>query len=92
MADTLAIAATIWGVVMATSPVLQIRRMLVTGSSADLSIGYLAVLLPGFVLWLAYGVAITNAALIITNIAAITSGLVTIAVALHLRRRGGRTR
>src|SRR5262249_20739343 len=63
----LAAAAAAWGVLMGVSPVLQIRRMLRQRSSRDVSIGYFAVLLVGFVLWLSYGIAARNLALIVPN-------------------------
>ena len=85
MTDTLAIFAATWGVLMALSPVLQIRRMLVRRSSDDLSISYFAVLLVGFGLWIAYGFALGNAALIVPNFVALVMGLVTVAVALRFR-------
>jgi MtN3 and saliva related transmembrane protein len=87
MTDVLAVAATTAGLTMAVSPILQIRRMLATGSSADFSIGYISVLVVGFTLWLSYGLAIGNAALIISNIAALSVGLLTIFVAVRLRIR-----
>ena len=87
MTDLLALAATIWGVAMAVSPLLQVRRMRATGSSADLSIGYLSVLQIGFVLWFSYGLALGNPALIVSNAAALTFGLLTIAIAGRLRHR-----
>lgn len=89
MADELAVAATAWGVVMGISPVLQIHRMLTTRSSADLSIGYFAVLMVGFALWVAYGLSIANAALIIANTVALVVGAMTIVVAARLRGRRG---
>ena len=86
MTEILAIVATAWGIAMAASPLLQIRRMRRTGSSADLSIGYLSVLVIGFLLWLAYGWTIGNAALIVSNTAAFVFGLITIVVAWQMRR------
>jgi MtN3 and saliva related transmembrane protein len=83
--DGLAILAASWGVLMALSPVLQIRRILERRSSADFSLSYLGVLLIGFVLWLAYGVALGNVALIIPNAVALTIGLATAVVALRFR-------
>jgi MtN3 and saliva related transmembrane protein len=83
--DTLAVIAATWGVLMAASPLLQIRRMLERRSSADLSLSYLAVLMVGFSLWVAYGVAIGNLALIIPNSVALVIGLATILIALHFR-------
>jgi hypothetical protein len=84
-----AIAATGWGLVMAVSPVLQIRRMLVRRSSEDLSLGYFGVLLPGFALWIGYGWTRGDWALVVPNTAAFVVSAVTVAVALLLRRRAG---
>ena len=82
----LAVSAAAWGVLMALSPVLQIRRMLRQRSSADVSIGYFAVLLVGFLLWICYGIAVRNLALIVPNTVALLTGASTIAVALRLGR------
>ena len=88
MATTgLAVAAATWGVLMGVSPVLQIRRMLRQRSSRDVSIGYFAVLLVGFLLWICYGIAARNVALIVPNTVALLIGGSTVAVALHLGRR-----
>jgi uncharacterized protein with PQ loop repeat len=80
----LAVAAAVWGVLMGVSPLLQIRRMLRQRSSRDVSIGYFAVLLVGFVLWLGYGIAARNLALIVPNLVALLIGASTIAVAVQL--------
>jgi MtN3 and saliva related transmembrane protein len=87
MSAALAIAAATWGVVMALSPLLQIRKMTRTGSSTDLSIAYFCVLIVGFALWLAYGLAIGNTALIVPNSVALVVASATIAVASWYRRR-----
>ena len=85
MSTYLAVAAATWGVAMALAPLLQIRAMRSHGSSAAVSVGYQQVLLVGFALWLAYGIAIGNVPLMITNsVAAIASGA-TILVALRFR-------
>jgi MtN3 and saliva related transmembrane protein len=55
--DALAVRATLAGLTMAVAPTLQIRRMIQTRSSRDLSLGYLSLLCVGFVLFLAYGAA-----------------------------------
>ena len=81
------LAAGAWGVLMALAPMLQIRRMLRERSSQDVSIGYLLVLEVGFLLYLAYGLSISNRVLIVTNIVAIVMNTITIAVALALGRR-----
>jgi MtN3 and saliva related transmembrane protein len=81
MVDTLALLAATWGVLMATAPILQIRRMLVRRSSADVSIAYLAVLEIGFVLWVAYGLSAGNPTLIVPNATALVVGTMLILVA-----------
>jgi MtN3 and saliva related transmembrane protein len=81
----LGVLAAGWGVVMALSPVMQIRRMVHLRSSRDVSIGYLTIIVIGFSIWIAYGVAISNLALIVSNCVAFVVGTVTIVVALHFR-------
>jgi MtN3 and saliva related transmembrane protein len=81
----LAVAAATWGVLMGVSPLLQIRRMLRRGSSRDVSVGYFAILLVGFGLWISYGIAARNLALIVPNTVALLIGVSTIAIALRLR-------
>jgi len=82
----LAVAAAAWGVLMGVSPVLQIRRMLRQRSSRDVSVGYFSVLLVGFLLWISYGIASRNLALIVPNAVALLIGVSTVAIALRLRR------
>ena len=48
--SVLAVTASSWGVLMGISPVLQIRRMLTERSSREVSLGYYAILLAGFLL------------------------------------------
>ena len=88
----LAVAAAAWGVLMGLSPVLQIRQMLRRRSSRDVSISYFGVLMVGFVLWLSYGIAAHNLALIVPNVIALFIGASTIAVAVQLSRRTGTER
>jgi MtN3 and saliva related transmembrane protein len=80
-----AVAAASWAVLMGLAPLLQLRRMLARRSSADVSIGYLLVLLPGFALWVAYRVASSDVALVVPNIVALIVATVTVAYALRLR-------
>jgi uncharacterized protein with PQ loop repeat len=82
----LAVAAAAWGVLMGVSPVLQIRRMLRQRSSRDVSVGYFSILLVGFGLWISYGIASRDLALIVPNTVALLIGVSTIAIALRLRR------
>jgi uncharacterized protein with PQ loop repeat len=86
----LATCATIAGVIMAMSPVLQVRRMRRTRSSNDVSLLYLSMLAGGFFVWLAYGLALSNWAMIISNTASIVFMGLTISVALYYRRGGAK--
>jgi uncharacterized protein with PQ loop repeat len=79
------VAAASWAVLMAVAPLLQLRRMVQRRSSADVSIGYLLVLIPGFALWIAYGVASSDLALVVPNVVALVVASVTVAGALLLR-------
>ena len=85
----LAVAAAAWGVLMGISPILQIRRMLRQRSSRDVSVGYFTILLVGFGLWISYGIAARNLALIVPNAVALLIGVSTVAIALRLRKPAG---
>ena len=85
METTLAFGAATWAIAMALSPALQVRRIVELKSSRGTSIAYFLVLLVGFVLWLAYGVAADNFALIIPNALAAIVTTTTIVVALRYR-------
>jgi uncharacterized protein with PQ loop repeat len=74
-----------WGLIMAISPSLQIRQMLRTRSSKDVSLGYFGVLLPGFALWVAYGAVRGDWVVLIPNVVALLVGTTTFAVAIYLR-------
>ena len=86
--------AAAWGILMAISPGLQIRKMLVHRSSHQVSIAYFWVLLVGFTLWVTYGVSIKNWYLVVPIAVAFIVCTTTIAVALRYRFRpepAGRT-
>jgi MtN3 and saliva related transmembrane protein len=85
LATVLGIGAATWGIVMALSPVLQIRRILNRRSSEDVSIGYFLVLLGGFAIWIAYGISIGNLVLIVPNSVAFCVGATTILIARRYR-------
>jgi len=78
------------GILMAISPLLQVRRMLRTRSSNDVSLLYLTMLCVGFLAWLAYGYSLGNPAMLISNTASLAFMLFTIVVALSFRRGGAR--
>jgi uncharacterized protein with PQ loop repeat len=84
--STLALTAATWAIAMALGPVLQIRKIVEHRSSRNVSVGYFLVLLVGFVLWFAYGIAASNLALIVPNAVAAVVISATIVVALRFRR------
>lgn len=84
--SVLAASAASWGVLMALSPVLQIRAIVLRRSSSGTSIAYFGVLAVGFCLWIAYGVSLGNAALVVPNVVALVLALTTIGVAFAYRR------
>lgn len=83
----LAFVASSYGVVMAVSPLLQIRAILRSRDSSSVSAGYQRVLLVGFLLWLGYGIASDNWAIIVPNIVASFVSLATIVVTVRYRPR-----
>jgi MtN3 and saliva related transmembrane protein len=85
MTTLLAVSAATWGVLMALSPILQIRKMVQRGSSSDVSVGYFAVLIVGFMLWTTYGVSIDNLALVIPNSVALVVAVTTVVIAFRYR-------
>ncbi len=87
MESTFAFAAATWAIAMALSPALQIRRIVELKSARGVSIAYFLVLFVGFVLWLAYGIAADNFALIIPNALAVVVTGATVAVTLRYRGR-----
>ena len=70
---------------MGLAPVLQIREIRKRKSSLGLSLGYMLVLLVGFVLWVAYGVSGTEWPVIVPNAIALAAMAATIATALRHR-------
>jgi uncharacterized protein with PQ loop repeat len=75
---------------MAVSPVLQIRRITLRRSSADVSLAYLAVLQVGFCLWVAYGLALANPIIAVPNLTAAVVGVVTMAISWRYRNAAER--
>jgi MtN3 and saliva related transmembrane protein len=85
LTTALAVAAASWAVLMALGPILQIRAIVRRRSSRGVSIAYFGVLLVGFVLWVAYGLASETLALVIPNTIAFLAALATVVVALRYR-------
>ena len=91
MESALAVTAATWAIAMALGPLLQVRKIVRHQSARTISVGYFVVLLIGFLLWLAYGIAAGNWALIIPNTVAAVVITATIAVTLRYRRREERS-
>ena len=85
MVNVFAVAAASWGVAMALAPLLQVHTIRRTRSSANVSIAYQQVLLVGFMLWLGYGIAAANLALIVPNTISVAVCLTNLAVSLKYR-------
>ena len=79
-------AVTVYGVVMALAPGLQVRRMLRERSAAGVSLGYAGVLWVGFGLWLAYGIDAGDLPLILANTVALAATGTMILGARRVRR------
>lgn len=86
MSSFLAVATTVWGVVMAVSPLLQIRLILRTKDSSSVSLGWMLVLLIGYILWFSYGIAFNTLPLIIANSFAVVVGAALIVTVLIYRK------
>jgi MtN3 and saliva related transmembrane protein len=87
--STLGLIAATWAIAMALGPVLQIRKIIEQKTSRSVSLAYFVILLVGFALWLAYGIAASSFVLIVPNAIAAVVILATIAVALRFRRVPG---
>lgn len=83
----LAVLAAVMGVVVGASPLLQVRQMHARGSSADVSIAFLAVIGCGQAIWLGYGLNLGDVPLIMANGLGVAISTITVVVALRLRRR-----
>lgn len=84
--DVLRVTAAVAGVLMAAGPFFQVRRMLHTRSSRDVSLLYLVLLEVGFAAWLAYGWSVGDLAVIASYGVALAFMTATIGVALRFRR------
>lgn len=86
MTSFLAVATTIWGTVMAVAPLLQIRLIIRTKDSSTVSLGWMLILLVGYVLWFLYGIAFDTLPLIIANSCAVLVGAALIITVLIYRK------
>jgi uncharacterized protein with PQ loop repeat len=87
LTEVLAVLAGGFGVVMGASPLLQALHSHRRESASDVSLAFLAVLMCGGTLWLLYGLALGNIAIIVANIVGVLSSMTTLLVALRWRGR-----
>jgi hypothetical protein len=59
--------------------------MLARGASCDVSLRFLATYVGGYAVWLLYGAAIGSVPILLVHALGLTSGAVTLTVALRLR-------
>ena len=81
----LGFAATGYGVFAALTAILQTRQMLQRRASCDISARFFAAYTGGYVIWLLYGVSVTDVPLIVVDVVGLLCGGMTLAVALSLR-------
>jgi uncharacterized protein with PQ loop repeat len=81
----LATMAAVFGVLMGVAPLLQARRILRLKTSRDISIGFFCVPVVGQSIWVAYGIALANAAVIASNGAGVLANVAVIIVAIRWR-------
>lgn len=72
-ADILAIIVTVYGVAMALANYPQTMKIIKNKSSSDISILTYFILIPGVLLWVLYGISISNLPIIITNLLSLSS-------------------
>jgi uncharacterized protein with PQ loop repeat len=65
--NVLAMTAAVFGVIMGAAPALQLYRMVRLRSSHDVSMAFFAVAATGQLTWVAYGIALHNTAVVLSN-------------------------
>lgn len=88
MIPVLSALTTVYGTAGAAAILLQAKTMMHLHSSADVSLQWLAVNIGGDVLFLAYGLAIHSAVLMLSDAVGLISGGATFAVAVRYHHGG----
>jgi MtN3 and saliva related transmembrane protein len=86
VSDALAVVTTSWGLLMGLAPLLQVRVIVRDQDAGGTSLGWVVILLIGFVLWFTYGLVNSDLPIVISNaVAALvtTSLLITIGIYRH---------
>ena len=83
--QSLAVAATAYGVLAALAALLQTRQMLTRRASCDVSARFFAAYAGGYAIWLLYGLSVGSVPLIVVDAVGLLCGGLTLTVALSLR-------
>jgi uncharacterized protein with PQ loop repeat len=83
----LATTGTAFGLVGATSLLLQARRLRRLGTACEISIPIRLVSLTGYAVWLAYGIVIRDLPLIVVDLAGLAGAGIVLHITLVLRSR-----
>jgi uncharacterized protein with PQ loop repeat len=73
--------------VMGLAPLLQAARAVRRRRADDVSAAWLAVIVGGALAWLAYGLSLSNWAIIVPNAAGSLASALTLVVVMAMRRR-----
>jgi MtN3 and saliva related transmembrane protein len=83
----LATAAAVFGIIMGAAPLLQLLRMLRLRSSRDISMSFFALAAVGQLIWVIYGIALHNAAVVVSNGCGMLANTGVLITAMALRKR-----
>jgi MtN3 and saliva related transmembrane protein len=83
--DLLGSVATLYGVIAATSALLQAREIMRLGSSCGVSARFFATYVGGYAVWLLYGMSIGSVPLILVDLVGLLCGGFTLALTLAVR-------
>ncbi|HEU4701491.1 MAG TPA: SemiSWEET family transporter [Conexibacter sp.] len=73
------------GVVMALSPLLQVRRIRALGESSEVSAGVFQTMRMNASIWLTYGLATANVVILVPNVCALATTTLTLATIKRFR-------
>jgi MtN3 and saliva related transmembrane protein len=83
--DILTTIVIVYGIIMNSSFWFQIHKIIKRKSSEDISLTTYFILIPGFIIWLIYGIVKNDLPLIISNILGMVTGITIIIVAIIYR-------
>lgn len=81
----LSMLALAYGIVAAAAPLLQVRRIMIRQSAADLSLAWMALYAGGCVVWLLYGISIASSPLIVSQALALVAIGIALAASMRFR-------